>query len=138
MQKSAHLPVGAFGFLPITEAALDKAQKSPRVGPPLALPAIPRLGSELLQPPNRAEPSLPAMWGWHLLGSRPRSHWPQSRKSARCLELILACGLRTLSDYLARIQWVFLKECYSHWFYQALVWAILKTESQLSTFCFFK
>lgn len=47
----------AFGLLPITEAALDKAQKSSGVGPPLSLPTIPRLGSELLQPSYQAEPS---------------------------------------------------------------------------------
>lgn len=46
----------AFGFLPITEPALDKAQKSLRVGHPIALPAIPGLGSELLQPQIRLSP----------------------------------------------------------------------------------
>lgn len=39
--------------------------------------------------------------------------------------------------YLAGIQWMFLKECYSQQFSQVLFWAILKTKYQLNTFVFF-
>lgn len=45
-----------------------------------------------------------------------------------CLELLLACGPRASSYYLAGIQQVFLKECYSQQFYLALIWGNLKNK----------
>lgn len=118
---------------------MDEAQTPSRAEPlghdgPPHLPARHSgVGSEPLQCPGLGElsrgpvgttpPVLPA-----------KEHWPQFRKPVRCPAPSWPGGPRTLSDDLAGIPWVFLKESYSQQFYHTSIWEILKTKSQLSTF----